>query len=191
MTDAEVLKAIDQAFKGVPRPKRFIEYENRFERVYEKPGEVIGITGSYDDPEAREHEELLQSLDPATLSLSDLPRWGSPLFFLTPEGFQYWFPGFARLTLADQSELDADRLQFILCTPISNREPPRHLPQTGLFDRAQTAATLLLLERLREKLNETSGEPLEMDVRKLDRGIRNWTCLLAQFELKPDVDPYN
>jgi hypothetical protein len=192
MTDAEVLKSIVEAFKGVPRPKHFTDLENRTLRTEERPGgDTINYIMTWEDPEAREHDDILQSLDPATLSYRDLPYWGDPICFLSPEGFRYWFPGYARLALADRKEPnDHDALRHILCESISRREPSRHLRQTTLFNRAQTAATLLLLKRLREKLDEAQEPPFEHVVKALNRGIRNWEYFLSQYKVEADVDPY-
>ena len=79
-SDAEILERVRQAFAGCPRPEHFTNYQHCCE--------------------CAEHDDTLCSRDPDTLSMDDIgsPAW-DPICFITPEGFTYYMPAFARLVL--------------------------------------------------------------------------------------------
>jgi hypothetical protein len=80
MTDTEILVLIDEAFGREPRPEHFTDYRHCCE--------------------CAEHDELLRSRDPATLTIDDVgnPGW-DPLCHISAEGFRYFLPALARLAL--------------------------------------------------------------------------------------------
>ncbi len=81
MDDAEALRAIEEAFRGSPRPEHFTDYRHCCE--------------------CAEHDELLRSRDLDTLGIADVgnPGW-DPICYITDEGFRYYLPALARLALA-------------------------------------------------------------------------------------------
>ena len=125
MDKAQVLEAIDRAFGAASRPKHF-------------------LTNPDHCCECQEHEETLQGVTPATISLKEVgsPAW-DPLCGTTPEGFQYFMPGLARLAFGKGDDYYLDSLLF-------------HLESLQLahFNQAQKAATLKLLWFLYETLSE-------------------------------------
>jgi hypothetical protein len=87
-TDADVLRLIDDAFAGCPRPEHFTNYTHC--------------------DECFEHDELLRSRDRDTLSMDDVGNAGwDPIAFCTAEAFAYYFPALVRLTLAMSDPNDA------------------------------------------------------------------------------------
>jgi hypothetical protein len=92
----EVLEAIDRAFAAASRPKHFLTDPNHC-------------------CECQEHEETLQGVTPETISLTQVgsPAW-DPLCGTTPEGFQYFMPGLARLAFGKGGDYFPDSLLFHL-----------------------------------------------------------------------------
>lgn len=79
-TDADILRRVHDAFATCERPTHFTDYMHC--------------------PECAEHDELLRTRTPETLTLDDVgnPGW-DPLCFVEPTGFAYYFPSLARLVL--------------------------------------------------------------------------------------------
>ncbi len=80
-TDKEILERINQAFAASPRPEHFTNHTHCCECF--------------------EHDKLLRSRDGDTLGMNDVgnPGW-DPICFISPEGFAYYLPALARLTLS-------------------------------------------------------------------------------------------
>jgi hypothetical protein len=80
-TDADILSLIDAEFGGCPRPARFHANPDHCE-------------------ECAEYEQILRSRDRQTLGMDDVgvDAW-DPVAGITPEGFAYYMPAFARLAL--------------------------------------------------------------------------------------------
>lgn len=80
--DADVLAAVRAAFAGCPRPEHFTNHTHC--------------------QECAEYDELLQARAPDTLTIEDIGNVASdPICFVGDAGFAYFFPGLARLALAD------------------------------------------------------------------------------------------
>ncbi len=98
-SDAQILAAIQQAFAKRPRPDHFTNYMHC--------------------DECAEHDETLRARDLQTLGIEDVgnPGW-DPICFVAPEGFAYYFPALARLTLAPPAAPHGwygNQLLFHLC----------------------------------------------------------------------------
>lgn len=73
-------------FGDTPRPAHFTDYRHCCE--------------------CAEHDATLRAQTPATLDQDHLrPGW-DPMCFITPEGFQYYFPALVRLALDDSYFID-------------------------------------------------------------------------------------
>lgn len=97
-SDAELLETIRQAFSTCPRPLHFTNHTHCCE--------------------CAEHDQLLLSRDPDTLSIEDAGNAGwDPICFVSPEGFAYYLPALARLALSDPQQHDwyGVQLLFHLC----------------------------------------------------------------------------
>lgn len=83
--DGDILQSVQQAFAGCRRPEHFTDYMHC--------------------EECAEHDEVLRSRDVGTLRIEDVgnPGW-DPISFTSPEGFAYYLPALARLTLAEPVE---------------------------------------------------------------------------------------
>lgn len=80
----EFLQEATMLFGNVPRPEHFTDYTHCCE--------------------CAEHDETLSRESIETLSYENLrPGW-DPLCFISPEGFQYYFPALVRLTLDGTGE---------------------------------------------------------------------------------------
>lgn len=80
----EILQEATLLFKNVPRPEHFTDYTHCCE--------------------CAEHDETLRRESIESLSYENLrPGW-DPLCFISPEGFQYYFPALVRLTLEGTGE---------------------------------------------------------------------------------------
>jgi len=82
--EENVLEEIRRAFVRVPRPAHFTNYTHC--------------------SECREHDDLMRSRTPDTLTLEDVRFEWSPVPLLTAEGFRYYFPALVRLALSDGGE---------------------------------------------------------------------------------------
>jgi hypothetical protein len=126
LSDQSILTEIGNAFAFVPKPKHFTDHLHC--------------------EECAEHDELLRTRDRSTLQLADVgnPGW-DPLCFTSSEGFAYYFPALARLSLQPP-------------TPQHDWYPPQllfHLTYQGLENRhfssftpQQRRAVLTLLNHL-------------------------------------------
>jgi len=86
-TDHAILKEIDRAFGTVPRPRRFTLEDG--------------------DPECLDHDQLLHSRTPETLTIEDVGNiCYDPLSECLPDGMAYFFPALARLALNDRRDSD-------------------------------------------------------------------------------------
>jgi hypothetical protein len=85
-TDDVILKAVDDAFGIVQRPRKFTVEDG--------------------DPECMDHDRLLHSRTPETLSFEDVGLGYSPLIECLPEGIAYFFPALARFALKDGPEFE-------------------------------------------------------------------------------------
>ena len=84
-SDVQILQAVQQAFAGCRRPDHFTNYKHC--------------------EECSEHDEVLRSRDIYTLHIEDVGNPGSdPICFTLPEGFAYYLPALARLTLEEPGE---------------------------------------------------------------------------------------
>lgn len=83
--DSQILEGIRRAFAGRSRPDHF--------------------TNHLHWEECAGHDEVLCLRDLDTLSIADAanPGW-DPICFISQEGFRYYFPALARLTLAEPDE---------------------------------------------------------------------------------------
>ena len=80
----EILQEATLLFENVPRPEHFTDHTHCCE--------------------CAEHDETLRRESIETLSYENLrPGW-DPLCFISPEGFQYYFPALVRLTLEGTGE---------------------------------------------------------------------------------------
>jgi hypothetical protein len=82
MDPAKIIKAIDDAFSGEPRPETFIR-------------------GTCACEECLEHDETMKGFKPRDLPLEPMinPGW-DPLCFASDAAFRYFMPGFVRLVLS-------------------------------------------------------------------------------------------
>jgi len=83
-TDADILERVQQAFAGCRRPEHFTNFKHC--------------------EECAEADELFRSRDIHTLSISDVGVPSGAMSFLSPEGFAYFFPALARITLAEPDD---------------------------------------------------------------------------------------
>lgn len=84
-TDAQVLRKVQEAFTGCPRPEHFTDFTHC--------------------EECAEHDEVLRSRDVDTIRIEDVGNAGwDPICFITTEGFAYYMPALARLALAEPIE---------------------------------------------------------------------------------------
>ena len=73
----DLLTEAEEIFGSTPRPEHFTNYRHCCE--------------------CAEHDETLRSATPETLSYESVrPGW-DPLCFVSPQGFQYYFPALVRL----------------------------------------------------------------------------------------------
>lgn len=80
-TDAEILAAIDAAFRDALKPEHFTHHTHC--------------------EECAEHDQLLRRRDRDTLQMEDVGNIGwQPISFCSPEGMAYYMPALARLALS-------------------------------------------------------------------------------------------
>jgi hypothetical protein len=147
MDKTQVLEAIDQVFGSASRPKHFLTNPNHC-------------------CECQEHEETLQGVTPETITLKEVGSHGwDPLCGTTPDAFQYFMPGLARLAFGKGDNYYLDSLLF-------------HLESLQLdhFDKAQKEAVLNLLWFLYETM------PDEID--KTVRGDCDMSRVIDKLEEK-------
>jgi hypothetical protein len=65
--------------------------------------------------ECQEHDDLLRKREANSLTIEDIgnPGW-DPICYISPEGFEYYFPAFVRLTLSDSRMSYLSQLLFHL-----------------------------------------------------------------------------
>ena len=130
-SDSEILAQVEDVFGRCKRPVHFTNWTHC--------------------SECEEHDNLLRSRTLETLRLQDIenPGW-DPLCFITAEGFKYYFPALARITLSG-SEADwyGGQLLFHLIYEGANN---RHLLASNESQRHTVVALLKHLENTRTKL---------------------------------------
>jgi hypothetical protein len=130
-TDSEILAQVKNAFGRCKRPVHFTNWTHC--------------------SECEEHDSVLRSRSVETLRLQDIgnPGW-DPLCFISAEGFKYYFPAVARITL-DGSEADwfGNQLLFHLTYQGSDN---RHLVACDQIQRQSVLALLTHLQNTRAKL---------------------------------------
>jgi hypothetical protein len=126
--DASVLGEVRAAFGACRRPEHFTNYTHC--------------------EECAEHDELLRSRDNDTLRIADVgnPGW-DPLCYVDPAGFGYFFPGLARLALAEPDPEYGWYPQQLLFHLTYEGAGNRHLRG---FSRDQRRAVALLLRQIAE-----------------------------------------
>lgn len=137
----KVLKELKRAFSEAERPEHF--------------------TNHLHCDECADHDETLRSHTPDTIGMDELgnPGW-DPICFITVPGYLYYMPGFARLAMEPQ-QLDCAHPgpswrhylgQFLI-----------HLSddRTTDFDAPQAAATLRLLEFIRDQIEAEIEQGVE------------------------------
>lgn len=93
--DSEILKVVHEAFGHVVRPEHF--------------------TVADGDPECMDHDQLLRSRTPETLTIEDVGSIGyDPLVECFPHGIAYFFPTLARFALNDSRPHDWYPFQLAL-----------------------------------------------------------------------------
>ena len=123
-SDSEILAQVKEAFARCKRPAHFTNWRHC--------------------SECEEHDRLLRSRSIETLRIQDIenPGW-DPLCFISAEGFKYYFPALARITLSgSEDDCYCNQLLFHLTYQGSNN---RHFVAC---DEAQKQAVLALLTHL-------------------------------------------
>ena len=117
---AALLEAIQQAFRDVPRPEHFTNYQHC--------------------DECFEHDQTLREHDPVSIGLDQLghPAW-DPICFVSVEGFLYYLPALARLALGRDQAYYLDQLLFHL------RWPPERIDRMTIPQRTALVALLQYL----------------------------------------------
>lgn len=163
--DGAVLGAVRAAFAGCRRPDHFTDYTHC--------------------EECAEHDELLRSRDPDTLRAEDVsnPGW-DPLCYVDPAGFGYWFPGLARLALADPDPEYGWYPEQMLFHLTYEGAGNRHLRG---FDPDQRRAVAALLRHIAETRSGLVDEHLCGDELRL--AIDLWSAGLAEAEPGTAADP--
>ncbi len=157
MDDSAILALINDAFGTCPRPEHFTNYRHC--------------------EECAEHDALLRSRDRATLCGGDLgnPGW-DPLCFTSVEGFAYYFPTLARLTLEEPVE-NHDWLGPSLFFHLSYAEKGEQNRLIAGFNPKQRHAVLELLKHLEESRTELTDMFLCID--ELLVTIALWSAAVA------------
>lgn len=143
----QLLQEAMKLFENVPRPEHFTDYTHCCE--------------------CAEHDETLKRKSIATLSYEDVrPGW-DPLCFISPEGFQYYFPALVRLALEGTGEnYFIDQLIFHL--ELDGKRNSRYLQ----FTPEQRKFVVSLLTYLVEKRADEIEENFDSDA--LFRTIEIW-----------------
>ena len=122
-----ILAAIDRAFGHIPRP------------------EIMLRDPTHCD-ECIEHETVMQTVTPQTVSLKEIgnPGW-DPVCYIADDTYGYFMPAFVRLALdADQQYAYLDQLFFHL----------GHTDRIAAFNAEQRQAVAQLMDYLSENLLE-------------------------------------
>ena len=77
--------------------------------------------------ECKEHDDVLRARNVNTLTIQDVgnPGW-DPICYISPEGFEYYFPAFVRLTLAAPRESYLSQFLFHLAYEGARNRHFRH-----------------------------------------------------------------
>ena len=150
-SDADILQRVQQGFAGCQRPEHFTDFTHC--------------------EECAEHDEVLLSRDLHTLQIDDVgnPGW-DPICFITPEGFAYYLPALARISLAEPDgahDWYGGQLLFHLCH--DGRGNKRVLACTP----EQRCLVVEFLEHLTE--TRTSLAEREMAADRLFEAIEIWS----------------
>jgi hypothetical protein len=150
-SDADVLEAVQAAFARCKRPEHFTNY--------------------WHCEECAEHDELLRSRDNDTLQEEDVgnPGW-DPLCYVDPEGFGYFFPALARMSLAEPSPTRGWYGQQLLFHVNYDGKANRHLLA---FDMDQRQAVALLLQHIGETRAQLVAEYLCID--DIVKALQTWS----------------
>ena len=85
MDKEEIIARAFHIFGAMERPRHFTDYQHCCE--------------------CKEHDEVLLSSSPRTISRSDLGTMGwDPITFTTDDGFRYYLPGLIRIVLTEKGE---------------------------------------------------------------------------------------
>ena len=143
----KILQEAIDLFGSVPRPEHFTDYTHCCE--------------------CAEHDETLRKESIETLSYDCVrPGW-DPLCFISPEGFQYYFPALVRLALESTGEnYFIDQLVFHL--ELDGKRNARYLK----FTSEQRRFVVKLLQYLFETRAEDIEENFDSDA--LLRAIEIW-----------------
>ena len=142
-----LLQESEKLFGNVPRPEHFTNFTHCCE--------------------CAEHDETLRNETPETLACEQLQPGWDPLCFITPEGFQYFFPALVRLTLEGTGDAYfIDRLIFHL--ELDGRGNARYLQ----FSPEQRNYVVRLLYHLVETRAAEIEQNLDSDA--LFRTIEIW-----------------
>ncbi len=160
-SDTDILRKVQQAFLGCRRPEHFTDHTHC--------------------EECAEYDELLRSRDIHSLRMEDvgIPAW-DPICFATSEGFNYYFPALARLSLDEPDAVhgwygtvllfhligDGRRnRRFLACTHEQQRAVVhllQHLVETRAAIANEHGSTDDLLQA-HEIWSDDSHEPLSAD----------------------------
>ena len=133
--DAAVLGEVRAAFAQCEPPQHFTDYTHC--------------------EECAEHDELLQSRENETLRIADVgnPGW-DPLCYVDASGFAYFFPGLARLALADPDPQYGWYTQQLLFQLTYQGVENRHLLGFDADQRRAVAALLRHIVETRSRLSD-------------------------------------
>jgi hypothetical protein len=143
VNDTDVLARIQEAFGGLPRPEHFTDYRHCCE--------------------CAEHDELLRSHDPATLTIDDVgnPGW-DPLCHISAEGFRYFMPALAGLALDPPRSAAGWYLPQLLFHLNYQGSENRHLLAASSRQREAVVQLLLYIGESRGELVREYGEAEEL-----------------------------
>ncbi len=153
--DDEVLRQVQGAFAHCERPEHFTDYEHC--------------------PECAEHDALLLSRDNESLRIDDVGNecW-DPLCFVNSDGFKYFFPGLARLALAEPTYEHGWYPQQLLFHLLHGGDTNPHF---RCFDARQRMAVLKLLRHIADTRMHLADEWLILG--ELQDSINLWSGTAA------------
>lgn len=136
-TDTEVLRQVNQVFKASPRPAHFTNYTHC--------------------EECAEHDEALGSRTVDTLQRDDAGTMASdPFCFTSPDGFKYYFPALARISLENPPKDQWYGYQLLFHLTSSGRENQFYVE----FDDRQRRAVVAFLQHLGETRQQLLAQNL-------------------------------
>lgn len=129
------------------------------------PGTGVGIAGA---DECKEHDDVLRTRDVYSLKIGDVgnPGW-DPICYISPEGFQYYFPAFVRLTLDGTGDTYLSQFLFHLTYEGAQN---RHLQHFTPEQRKVVVALLRLIADFHRDIVEQQGCADE-----LEKAISMWS----------------